>query len=149
MNSDSSASHSAIGPARGLGACWIVYGILRLVMALWLATFTPIATVMFGAILVRVVDPYSLMAAFHFFYLCAIILSVPCGVIGVLAGLALLLGQRSGHGLAVVAAFLSLCDLPLGITLGVYTLVTLLPVRIPAPEQHSVGVVNTHPSPAR
>ena len=149
MSSDSPAYQGALGPARGLGACWTVYGILRLGMAIWLATFTPIATVMFGALLVRVGDPYSLMAAFHVYYLCAIILSAVCGVIGLLAGLALLSGQRSGRGLALIAAFLSLCELPIGITLGVYTIVTLLPVRLTALDRHSVGVADTYPSSTR
>src|SRR5271165_3438458 len=108
-----------------LAVCWIVYGIFRLAAAVWLVSFTPIATVMFGALLVRVADPYSLMSIFHFFYAFAIVLSAVCGVIGLLAGLALLAGQRSGRMLALIAAFLSLSELPLGITLGVYTLVAL------------------------
>jgi len=116
-------------PDRGLGVCWIVYGVLRLVIAVWLVSFTPIATVMFGALLVRVADPYSLMADFHIFYVFAIILSVVCGLIGLLAGIALLTGWRSGRILAIVASFLSLSELPLGITLGVYTLWAAFPSR--------------------
>jgi hypothetical protein len=57
--------NDGLGPYGGLGGCWIVYGVLRFGMAVWLATFTPMATVMFGALLVRVADPYSFMAAFH------------------------------------------------------------------------------------
>ena len=46
-----------------------------------------------------------------------------------LAGLALLAGRRSGRILAIVAAFLSLSELPIGITLAVYTLLVLFPRR--------------------
>jgi hypothetical protein len=67
------------------------------------------------------------MAMFHMFYLFTIVLSVVCGVVGLLAGLALLAGQRSGRMLAIIVAFLSLSELPIGITLGVYTLLVLFP----------------------
>jgi integrase len=79
------------------------------------------ATVMFGVLLVRVADPYSLMAAFHLLYLFAITLSALCGVTGLMAGLALLSGRRSSRGLALIAALLSLSELPVGITLGEVT----------------------------
>jgi hypothetical protein len=124
------ASDAAVnnGPAsyKTLAICWIVYGIFRIAAAIWLVSFTPIATVMFGALLVRVRDAESMMSAFHSFYAFSIVLSAVCGVIGLLAGLALLAGQRLGRILALIAAFLSLSELPLGITLGVYTLLALL-----------------------
>jgi hypothetical protein len=44
---------------RGLGTCWIVYGVLRLGIAVWLVGFTRQATVMFGATLVEVAHPES------------------------------------------------------------------------------------------
>ena len=52
-----------------------------------------------------------------------------CGLIGFVARLALLGGQRSGRKLALIAAVLSVSDIPLGITLGIYTLVQLLPIK--------------------
>jgi hypothetical protein len=121
------ATRDATVSYRGLGPCWIVYGALRLGIAVWLVGFARQATVMFGATLVEVAHPESLMATFHMFYLFAIILSVVCGVVGLLAGLAVLTGQRAGRTLAIIAAFLSLSELPIGITLGVYTLLVLFP----------------------
>jgi hypothetical protein len=112
-----------------LAACWIVYGIARLIAAVWLATFTPIATVMFGALLTRVANPFSLMAAFHLFYLFWIILSAAAGIFGLLAGIALLSGWSAARTLALIASVLSLSEIPIGLTLGVYTLVELLPYR--------------------
>jgi hypothetical protein len=124
-----SENYAAAVPSKALGVCWIVYGILRLLIALWLANFTPIATVMFGALLSRVADPYSLMNDFHVFYLFAIVLSILCGIFGLLAGFTLLAGARSGRMFAIIAAFLSLSELPVGITLGVYTLWAMPPWR--------------------
>jgi hypothetical protein len=113
----------------GLGACWIVYGLLRLVSAVFLVMYARVATVMFGALLVRVADYVPAMEIFHACYIFAIILSVLCGIFGVLGGLALL-RQRTSR-LAVIGAFLSLSELPIGITLGVYTLLTIYRGRRP------------------
>jgi hypothetical protein len=125
MTSSAPSTNDTPGPHKGLGTCWLLYGILRLAIAILLVLFAREATVMFGALLVEVADSTLFMAAFHAFYLFAIILSVLCGVLGLLAGLALLSGQRSSRTLAVIAAFFSLSELPIGITLGVYTLWTL------------------------
>ena len=118
---------------RILGLCWIVYGVLRLVMTFWLLTFTTTATLMFGALLTRVPDPLSLMSLFHLFYLGVIIWSAVSGVVGILAGVTLLSGQRSARPLAIAAALLSLSELPFGIALGVYTLVLVVPSYSTAP----------------
>ena len=128
MSSHSSFAHSPSCHLRILGTCWTVYGVIRLIMAVWLVVFSGTATVMFGALLVRVPDPYTLMSIFHFVYTALVILSAVCGLCGLLAGLALLAGQRSGRPLALIAAFLSLSEIPLGTTLGIYTLVVLLPM---------------------
>jgi hypothetical protein len=117
---------------RTLGLCWIVYGVLRLAMTVWLISFTITATLMFGALLTRVPDPYSLMALFHFLYLCVTIWSAVAGVLGILAGVTLLSGQRSARPLCIAAALLSLSELPFGIALGVYTLVVVLPAAGPS-----------------
>ena len=112
-----------------LGSFWAVYGVLRLLMALCLLIYATTATLMFGALLSRVADPFILMGIFHLLYGAFVVLSVICGIVGLVAGLALLGGHRSGRKLALIAGVLSLCDIPLGITLGLYTLVALLPIR--------------------
>jgi hypothetical protein len=123
---------------RVLGVCWIVYGVLRLAMTVWLISFTTTATLMFGALLTRVPDPYSLMALFHFLYLGVTIWSAVSGVLGILAGVTLLSGQRSARPLSIASALLSLSELPFGIALGVYTLVVMLPAPTPsAPSSRS------------
>ncbi len=128
MSSDDSIAQNPNGCFRTLGGFWMVYGVIRLIMVLGLAIYGRTATLMFGALLSRVPDPFALMGVFHFLYTIMIVWSVVCGVVGILAGLALLAGQRSGRKLALIAAVLSVSDIPLGITLGVYTLVKLLPI---------------------
>ena len=111
---------------RTLGVLWVIYGLARVLVAVWMIGFIPTATVMFGALLTRVPNPYSLMDIFHLLYLCAIVWSFLAGAIGIMAGLALLASNPMGRMLGIVAAFLSLPELPLGVMLGAYTLIVLL-----------------------
>jgi|SRR3954469_22818246 hypothetical protein len=114
---------------RTLGVGWVIYGVIRLLVAVWLIGFSPTATVMFGALLTRVPDPYSLMSAFHLLYLLAIVWSFVAGLLGIAAGLSLLGGKAAGRLLGILAAFFSVTEIPLGITIGTYTLIVLLATR--------------------
>jgi MFS family permease len=111
---------------RNLGICWIVYGIFRLGMGVAGALLAPTATVMFGALLTRVADPFTWMGFFHVWYVCWIGLSFVCGILGIVGGLALTRSPNGGRGLLFAASFLSLSDLPVGIAMSVYTLIVLL-----------------------
>ena len=113
---------------RTLGICWVIYGVLRLLVAVWLVGFAPTATVMFGALLTRVPDPYSLMSAFHLLYLVIVVWSFATGILAITAGLALIGGKAAGRSLGVLAAFFAVSEIPLGVTLGTYTWVVLLQV---------------------
>ena len=127
MSSNAVATRNPRGNSSTLGGLWIVYAILRLVAVILLVLYTGTATVMFGALLTRVPDPYTLMNTFHILYIAAIIVTALSGVLGLFAGLALLAGKSGARTLSLVAAFLSLSDLPLGTTLGIYTLIVFLP----------------------
>jgi hypothetical protein len=129
MTSNEFADRSASGRFPTLGVFWILYGLLRLVAAVGLFLYAATATLMFGALLNRVANPYALMDIFHIVYLGAIVLAVVSGIVGIMAGLALMGGGRSVRTLGLIAGFLSLCNLPLGTTLGIYTLIVLLPMR--------------------
>lgn len=113
--------------SRILAVCWLIYGIFRVATAVWLAAFTATATVMFGALLARVPEPFSLMADFHLLYLVVLIWAGISGLIGLLAGVAILAGHGAGDALVRVAAYLCVGDAPLGTTLSVYTLTVLRP----------------------
>jgi hypothetical protein len=127
MSTNAVAARNSGGNSSTLGALWIIYAILRLVAVILLVLYTGTATVMFGALLTRVPDPYTLMTTFHILYIAAIIVTALSGVLGLFAGLALLAGKSGARTLSLAAAFLSLADLPLGTTLGIYTLVVFLP----------------------
>jgi hypothetical protein len=109
-----------------LGLCWIVFGIFRLIAAVWMLSFAGTATVMFGTLLNRVPNPYSLMGAFHVIYSGWLVLSAASGIFGILAGITLLTGSGVSRMLALVAAFLSVAFVPVGTTLSVYTMVVFL-----------------------
>jgi hypothetical protein len=106
-------------------------------MGICLFLFFGTATVMFGALLSRVPNPFSLMSDFHFVYAGIVAVTILCGLFGILAGLALLASQRPASTLALVAAFLSVSEIPFGTTLGIYTLIVLLPLRGVAPQTRS------------
>jgi hypothetical protein len=128
MSLDESAAGNLSGHRRILGVCWLVYGTLRFIMGICLVLFSGTATVMFGALLSRVPDPFALMGGFHIVYAGLVVLAVLCGLLGLLGGLALLANQRPARMLALLAAFLSVSEIPFGTTLGIYTLVVLLPL---------------------
>jgi hypothetical protein len=129
MPLNESAGNNLSGHRRVLGVCWLIYGIFRLIMGICLVLFSGTATVMFGALLDRVRNPFALMSDFHIVYAGVVVLAFLCGLLGVLAGVALLANQRPARTLALVAAFLSVSEIPFGTTLGIYTLIVLLPLR--------------------
>jgi hypothetical protein len=126
MSTNAATAQNPRANSSTLGALWIVYAILRLIAVILLVLYAGTATVMFGALLTRVTDYASFMAIFHILYIAAIIVTALSGIIGLFAGLALLAG-KSARTLSLTAAFLSVADLPLGTTLGIYTLIVFLP----------------------
>ncbi|HTZ47075.1 MAG TPA: hypothetical protein VMH20_05755 [Verrucomicrobiae bacterium] len=109
-----------------LGLLWILYGIVRLVAALLFVMESAVATLMFGALLSRVGNPYFWMRLFHFGYSMWILLSIIAGIFSLLAGAALLTHRPSARRLALLASFFSVSEIPFGITLGTYTLILFL-----------------------
>ena len=126
MSTNAASAQNPRADSGTLGALWIGYAILRLVAVILLILYTGTATVMFGALLTRVPDPFTLMTIFHILYITAILVTALSGLFGLFAGLALVAG-KSARTVSLVAAFLSLSDLPLGTTLGIYTLIVFLP----------------------
>ena len=112
---------------RNLGILWVLYGLLRLVGALGVFLYSGTLTLMWGALLTRVPNPFALMDLFHGFLLFAILLGIVAGVVSIIAGLGLMSGGASARSLGLVAAFFALINGPLGIALGAYTLVVLVP----------------------
>jgi hypothetical protein len=122
VSPDTSRPVTGLSGGRTLGLFWLIYGVLRIIAAVWMLGFTPTATVMFGALLNRVPNPYPLMSAFHVIYAGWIVLSAASGIFGVLAGISLLAGAGRSRILAIVAALLGVPFIPVGTMLGAYTL---------------------------
>ena len=115
-------------PVRTLGACWMVYGVIELITVVWLISVHDTVNLMFGALLSRVPDPFTLMDLFHFLYAAAIVLAAISGVCGIVTGWVLLQGLWFARTVALIAAVVSLLRVPLGTSLGIVTLVMLLPL---------------------
>jgi hypothetical protein len=114
---------------RTYGILWILYGLLRLLGALLVFMYSPTLTLMFGALLSRVPNPFALMNLFHIFLIFAIILGIVAGVVCIIAGLGLMSQGASARTLGHVAAFFGLTNGPLGIALGAFTLASLGPAE--------------------
>jgi uncharacterized protein with PQ loop repeat len=119
---------------RNLGILWVIYGLLRLIVALGTFMYSATLTLMWGALLSRVPNPFALMDYFHIFLVFVIMLGTIAGIVSIIAGLALMSSIGSSRSLGLVAAFFGLINGPLGIALGAYTLVVLVPAgeRLPA-----------------
>jgi hypothetical protein len=112
---------------RTLGILWAVYGVICFIEVAWIAINSGALTVMWGALLNRVPNPYSMMTLFHMALILGVALLVLAGVFSLMAAGALLTRSRSQRNTALVAGFLGLVTGPLGLVLGVYTIVVLLP----------------------
>jgi hypothetical protein len=110
---------------RNLGILWMLYGLLRLVGALGVFLYSGTLTLMWGALLSRVPDPFTLMGLFHSFLIFVIILGIVAGVICIIAGLNLMSSAAPARTLSLVAALFGLTNGPLGIALGGFTLFLL------------------------
>jgi hypothetical protein len=114
---------------RTLGILWVLYGIWRIVVAIGAFIYSGTLTLMWGALLNRVPNPFILMDMFHVFLGCAIVLGIIAGIVSIIAGLSLMSGSGSGRGIGLLAAVLGLMNGPFGIALGAYTLVVLVPAN--------------------
>lgn len=110
-----------------LGVLWAIYGVARLVIALLMILYSGTATVMFGALLSRVPNPFALMDDFHLVYAIVIGWNIAIGIVALVAAADLLARRGSARAVAILAAFFALPELPFGVMLGVYTLIVLLP----------------------
>ena len=126
MSTNTSVSGNPSRNSSTLGSLWLIYGIIRLAVVILLILYSGTATVMFGALLSRVPDYLAFMTVFHFFYVVAMIVTTLAGLFGIFAGLALLAERPSARSLSLTAGFLSVSDIPLGTTLGIYTLIIFL-----------------------
>jgi hypothetical protein len=115
------------GDHRTLGIVWLIFGVVRALGAVWMVLYSGTLTVMWGALLNRVPDPLSWMSMFHFFLVGAIAFYVILAILSFLAGFSILSRPASAGSIALVAAFLALVSGPLGVAIGVPTIVVFFP----------------------
>jgi len=111
-----------------LGIVWIFFAALCVLEAAWLALNANVLRLMWGVVLQRVPNPYPWLGLFNLVILCGIVLLIATALFAILGAIALMRPRGARPGWAVVAALLGLiCGGPVGIALGVYTLILLLP----------------------
>jgi hypothetical protein len=115
------------GTYRTLGVLWLFYAILRFAGAVFILIYSATLTLMWGALITRVPNPFALMSFFHVFLVFAMVLNIVAGIFALLAALALLGRTGASRLTALVASVFALIDGPLGIALGAYTLVVFVP----------------------
>jgi hypothetical protein len=104
-----------------LGILWALYGILCIVMLAYVIVYHATLRLMFGALLVRVPNPYIWMSAFDFWVVGVIILFALSAFFSFLACATLLAASPSSRTWALIAAALALLGPPPGIALGAFT----------------------------
>lgn len=114
---------------RTLGILWAIYGLLLILGGVWLLLYEPVLTLMWGALLNRVPNPFAWMNFFHFVLYGKVILDFIAAIFSFLAAMALVQRSQSGRKLGLIAAFFGLIAGPLGIALGVFTVAILIPQR--------------------
>jgi hypothetical protein len=119
--------HSFEARHKTLGGLWVIYGVICIIKALWIFLNSTVFTLMWGALLNRVPDPYTWMNLFHLAMLGALILLGVTALFSFVAAGAMLQGSRSDRTLGLIAGFLGVLTGPLGIALGVYTLIVFVP----------------------
>ena len=110
-----------------LGVLWVVYAILRFAGAAFIVVYESTLTLMWGAIITRVPNPFTLMSLFHFFLIFAVVLNIIAGIVSLLAAMALLGRTGSARTLALVASLFALINGPLGVVLGAFTVAIFVP----------------------
>ncbi|MGH9770175.1 MAG: hypothetical protein ACRD4Q_00500 [Candidatus Acidiferrales bacterium] len=112
-----------------LGVLWIVYAIVKVAVAVWMILYNPALTVMWGAIISHVADPFMWMSAFHLLVGATVVMALISAVLSLLAGVALMQGTAASRTLGLLASAFGMLGTPPGVALGVFTVAILFPLR--------------------
>jgi hypothetical protein len=113
---------------RTLGMFWVLFAVICIVKLAWLLINSVVLTLMWGALLNRVPDPFTWMSFYHFAMFGIYLLLGVTAVVSFFLALSLLSsGLNANRGLALVAGFLAILTGPLGIAVGVYTWIVFVP----------------------
>jgi hypothetical protein len=113
---------------RTLGILWGIYGLLMIAAAAWIMVYNRTLTVMWGAIVNRVADPFAWMDVFHLFLGATVVMALISAAFSLLAAFALMSGARSSRKLGLIAAAFGMLGTPPGVALGVFSVAILFPL---------------------
>jgi len=111
---------------RALGALWVVFGIMCALEAAWIFLNRMTLRLMWGVLLDRVPNPFPWMSFFDMMVMAVMTLLVITTIFSFVGAVSLIQAGPSQRVLAIVASILGMLCGPLGIALGVFTLVMLL-----------------------
>lgn len=106
-----------------LGILWVIYGVICIVKAAWIVVYSGTLTLMWGALLNRVADPFFWMNMFHVWLIGAVIVLILTAIFSFLATISLMQSRGAARALTLVACILAIITGPLGIALGTYTMI--------------------------
>jgi uncharacterized membrane protein len=115
---------------RTLGILWLVYAAICIFEAVWLVVERHVLRLMWGALINRVPDPFAWMGYYDMLLLAAVTLAIIAAIFSFFGALALMRRVISGRPLAQIASILAIIHGPLGVALGVYTLVCIVPAAV-------------------
>lgn len=113
---------------RTLGVLWGIYGLLMVAGAAWIIVYNRTLTVMWGAIVSRVADPFAWMNMFHLFLVATVVMALLSALFSLLAAFTLMSGSGAARRLGLIAAAFGMLGTPPGIALGVFTVAMLFPM---------------------
>jgi hypothetical protein len=113
---------------------WAIYGVAMVAAAAWMIVYNRTLTVMWGAIVTRVADPFVWMSTFHFFLAATVAMALISAALSLLAAGSLFYGAASSRTLGLAAAVLGMLGTPPGIALGVFTVAVLFEREESIPE---------------
>jgi ABC-type spermidine/putrescine transport system permease subunit II len=106
-----------------LGILWVIYGLICIVKAAGIVVYSATLTLMWGALLNRVADPFFWMNLFHTWLIGAVVVLILTAIFSFVAAVTLMQSRGSGRALTLVASVLAIITGPLGIALGTYTMI--------------------------
>src|ERR1700722_19889718 len=113
---------------RTVGIFWGIYGMVMIAASAWIIVYNQTLTVMWGAIISRVANPFAWMSAFHLFLGATVVMALISAAFSLLAAFALLGGAAAGRRLGLIAAAFGMLGTPPGVALGVFTVAMLFPM---------------------
>jgi len=111
-----------------LGALWALYGAMMVAGAVWVIVFNRTLTVMWGAVISHVANPFAWMNFFHAYLGVMVVVGFVAAALSFIAAFSLMMGAGARLWSLIAAAF-GMFTSPLGIVLGVFTVAAMYPMR--------------------